>query len=47
LPAGLIVVGTHGRHGLSRIVLGSTAARVIEHAPCSVLVARHSVVTPS
>jgi nucleotide-binding universal stress UspA family protein len=47
LPAGLIVVGTHGRRGLSRIVLGSTAARVIEHAPCSVLVARHSVVTPS
>lgn len=47
LPAGLLVVGTHGRRGLSRIVLGSTAARVIEHAPCSVLVARHSVVTPS
>jgi nucleotide-binding universal stress UspA family protein len=40
LPASLIVVGTHGRSGLSRIVLGSTAARVIEHAPCSVLVAR-------
>jgi len=47
LPSGLIVVGTHGRRGFSRIVLGSTAARVIEHAPCSVLVGRHSVVTPS
>jgi len=42
LPAGLIVVGTHGRSGLSRVVLGSMAARVIEHAPCSVLVARRS-----
>lgn len=41
LPAELIVVGTHGRKGLSRIVLGSRAAQVIEHAPCSVLVARH------
>jgi nucleotide-binding universal stress UspA family protein len=43
LPASLIVVGTHGRTGLSRVVLGSMAARVIEHAPCSVLVARLAV----
>lgn len=47
LPAGLIVVGTHGRSGLSRVVLGSMAARVIEHAPCSVLVARQSLGTPA
>jgi universal stress protein E len=40
LPAALIVVGTHGRSGLSRVVLGSISSRVIEHAPCSVLVAR-------
>jgi nucleotide-binding universal stress UspA family protein len=40
LPAALIVVGTHGRSGLSRVVLGSMTARLIEHAPCSVLVAR-------
>ncbi|HEX2875453.1 MAG TPA: universal stress protein [Polyangiaceae bacterium] len=40
LPASLIVVGTHGRSGLSRVVLGSMTARLIEHAPCSVLVAR-------
>ncbi len=40
LPAALIVVGTHGRSGLSRVVLGSMSARIIERAPCSVLVAR-------
>jgi len=40
LPASLIVVGTHGRTGLSRVVLGSRASKVIESAPCSVLVTR-------
>jgi nucleotide-binding universal stress UspA family protein len=40
LPAELMVVGTHGRTGLSRVVLGSMTARLIEHAPCSVLVGR-------
>ncbi len=40
LPAALIVVGTHGRTGLSRVVLGSMSASIIERAPCSVLVAR-------
>jgi nucleotide-binding universal stress UspA family protein len=45
--AGLIVVGTHGRSGLSRVVLGSMAARVIEHAPCSVLVARPAPDAPA
>jgi nucleotide-binding universal stress UspA family protein len=40
LPAELIVVGTHGRTGLSRVVLGSRSSEVIEKAPCSVLVTR-------
>jgi nucleotide-binding universal stress UspA family protein len=40
LPAGLVVVGTHGRRGLARWVLGSMAARIVETAPCSVLVVR-------
>lgn len=40
LPAELIVVGTHGRRGLARWVLGSMAARIVERAPCSVLVTR-------
>jgi nucleotide-binding universal stress UspA family protein len=38
--AELVVVGTHGRSGLTRLLLGSTAAYVIGHAPCSVLVVR-------
>ncbi len=36
----LVVVGTHGRTGLSRALIGSVAERVVRHAPCSVLVAR-------
>ena len=36
--ADLIVIGTHGFTGLKHLLLGSTAERVIRHAPCSVLV---------
>lgn len=36
----LIVMGTHGRTGLDRIVLGSVAERVLRDAPCSVLVVK-------
>ena len=43
INAELIVVGTHGRRGLARLTLGSTAASVIESAPCSVLVVRLDV----
>jgi nucleotide-binding universal stress UspA family protein len=35
--ADLIVMGTHGRRGLDRLVLGSVARRVVQQAPCSVL----------
>jgi nucleotide-binding universal stress UspA family protein len=38
--ADLIVVGTHGRTGVSRFFLGSVAEKVVRHAPCSVLVTR-------
>jgi nucleotide-binding universal stress UspA family protein len=42
LPARLVVVGTHGRTGLARVVLGSRSSRILERAPCSVLVTRSS-----
>ena len=38
--ADLIVVGTHGRTGISRLMLGSIAARVVAESPVPVLVAR-------
>jgi nucleotide-binding universal stress UspA family protein len=33
----LIVMGTHGRTGLSHVVIGSVAERVVRKAPCPVL----------
>jgi nucleotide-binding universal stress UspA family protein len=38
LNADLIVMGTYGRRGADRILIGSVAERVIEYAPCPVLV---------
>ena len=40
IGAGLIVVGSHGRHGLSRVMLGSTANGVLHGAKCDVLTVR-------
>ncbi len=40
LLADLIVVGTHGRTGISRLLLGSVAHAVVTLAPCPVLVVR-------
>jgi len=36
--ADLIVMGTHGRSGLAHALLGSVAERVVQHAPCPVLI---------
>jgi universal stress protein A len=36
----LLVVGTHGRSGISRVALGSVAEGVMRRAPCPVLVLR-------
>lgn len=38
----LIVVSSHGRTGLGRILFGSTAEAVVRHAPCPVLVVKPS-----
>jgi len=38
--ADLIVIGTHGRHGLQRLVLGSVAEGVARTAPAPVLLVR-------
>ena len=40
-PFDAIVVGSHGRTGLARMLLGSVAEKVARSAPCHVLVARH------
>jgi nucleotide-binding universal stress UspA family protein len=40
LQVDLIVVGSHGYTGIDRL-LGTTAAKVVNHAECSVLVARN------
>ncbi len=40
--ADLVVVGSHGRTGLPRLLLGSVAEQVVRHAHCPVLVARPS-----
>jgi len=37
VSADMIVVGTHGRKGISRAVLGSVAESVVRNAPCAVL----------
>lgn len=36
----LIVIGTHGRRGLARMVVGSVAEQVVRTAPCPVLTVR-------
>jgi nucleotide-binding universal stress UspA family protein len=36
----VLVLGTHGRTGVARLVLGSVAARVVATAPCPVLTVR-------
>ncbi|HEY0481647.1 MAG TPA: universal stress protein [Kofleriaceae bacterium] len=40
LGADLIVMGTHGRRGLSRALLGSVTEAVVRSAPCAVLTVR-------
>jgi nucleotide-binding universal stress UspA family protein len=47
--ADIVVVGTHGRGGVSRLLMGSVAELVVRNAPCPVLVVRpreHEFVMP-
>lgn len=39
----LIVIGSHGRQGIDRILVGSTTEKVIQHAPCLVLTIKEPV----
>jgi hypothetical protein len=38
--ADLVIMGSHGRTGVARLLLGSVARNVLHHASCSVLVVR-------
>ncbi|HLZ09944.1 MAG TPA: universal stress protein [Chloroflexota bacterium] len=40
--ADLVVVGSHGRNAIQRLLIGSTSEHLIRHAPCPVLVIRPS-----
>ena len=40
-PIDLIVIGTHGRGMVSRLLMGSVAERVVRLGPCPVLTVRH------
>jgi universal stress protein A len=48
LKVDLIIISTHGYTGLKHVFMGSTAERVVRHAPCPVLVVReneHEILT--
>ena len=42
LDADLVVVPSHGRSGIKRLVMGSVAERIARHAPCPVLILRRN-----
>ncbi|MDZ4707074.1 MAG: universal stress protein [Saprospiraceae bacterium] len=39
----LIIMGSHGRKGLTRILMGSVAEAVLRHAPCAVMIYKKEV----
>ena len=47
VKADLVVMGSHGRRGLERLVLGSVTAQVLSHARVSVLVVREPATQPA
>jgi nucleotide-binding universal stress UspA family protein len=40
MRADLIVTGSHGRHGAQKFLLGSVSSKIVDHAPCAVLVVK-------
>ncbi len=40
LKAGLVIISSHGRTGIERLLMGSVAERVVRMSPCPVLVLR-------
>jgi nucleotide-binding universal stress UspA family protein len=45
IGADLIVIGTHGRTGLRRLLMGSVAEQVVRKAPCPVLTVKNPMAT--
>ena len=43
IPCDLIVMGTHGRTGLARLLMGSVAEQIVRKAPCPVVTVRNPV----
>lgn len=43
----LIVLGSHGRTGLARVLMGSVAEGIVRHATCPVLTVKHPMVAQS
>lgn len=42
IGADLVVIPSHGRHGVQRLLLGSVAERVLRHVECPILVLRRN-----
>lgn len=47
IGANLIIMGSHGRTGLRRVLMGSVAEKVVRLAPCAVLATRHADAMPT
>jgi len=45
--ADLIILGTHGRTGVARLLMGSTAEQVLRRAPCPVLAVKETAAVPA
>jgi universal stress protein A len=43
----LIVISTHGRSGLERLLMGSIAEKIVRLAPCAILTVKRPPATPS